>query len=167
MLFYITLLLTSLVVTLMILWLYKLTVFFVRKVFRSTHDQAGVGPVDHVRARRKASRAWGIRAHATPTKQAQTHPASANNRAGRWSGYAQSVHKEHPELATSTGADLSSYLSRQDSETSRRSVDWKRELGRPIRDDSRPAFRSDSQKSGQNVASKHHGHKGGDTPWGW
>ena len=166
MLFYAALLLTSLLVTLMLLWLYRLTVLVGRKIFRSS-ARADADIVNRSMGRdlKAASSAWGRKYHETPGNLARTHPVTPGQATPwGWPG-SDEGHDFHPKPASAHKADLSSYLSRHDSEPNH-SPDWKRDIGKPVRDD-RPTFSSKPQGLKRKAEHKKPDDEGDDKPWGW
>lgn len=123
MLFYVTLLLTSFLLTLVILGVRTLIVSVFRRL--SSKGKAIVSPASSSRGRRN---------HAAPVVMAKAHPAAPYS-ASPW-GWHESG-KSRPSTATAGGGTLSGYLSRR-YERQKPPADWKREIGRPIRDDFSP-----------------------------
>jgi hypothetical protein len=141
MLFYTTLLITSFLLTLVILGLKNLIVFAARKAFKPGIQNTNEVPVAYRdqeimgRNQNVASSAWGKQPHATPATMAKTHPAVPANTPWGWPGYNRDTHEQQPRVAAANGTSLNAYLARKDKEH-RPAADWKRNIGRPIRDDS-------------------------------
>jgi hypothetical protein len=144
-LFYTTLLIASLIVTLVILGLYNLVVFVGNKIKTFRNPDEYVGRTSHLREKNgafpnKSSKAWGSYGHATPAELACTHPAGLNSRAPwGWPGNNHNQHGLHEDRPNtkpdaSKRATLSSYLN-QKNDRDRSVADWKQNIGRPIRDD--------------------------------
>jgi hypothetical protein len=140
-LFYTTLLITSLLLTLAIIGLKNLIVFAARKVFKPGKQNTNEGPAAYRdqktmgRNLNEASSAWGRQAHASPTTLAKTHPVMPANTPWGWPGYNRETREQQPRVAAANGTSLNAYLARKDKEH-RPAADWKRNIGRPVRDDS-------------------------------
>lgn len=171
MLFYTTLLVTSFLLTLVILGLKNMIVFIARKAVKLGKRDAYVGPTAHLdqktlgRNLKATSSAWGTQPHATPTNLAKTHPAVPGNTPWGWPGSGHETHESHPRPAMANGASLSAYLARKH-EKQRSAADWKRNIGRPVRDD-RSSLAGTTYKPSQDAISKYGIDKDDDRPWGW
>jgi hypothetical protein len=171
MLFYTTLLITSFLLTLVIIGLKNLIVFVARKAFGLGKRHVKAGPTAHLDQKtlgsslKGASSAWGTQAHATPANLAKTHPAAAQNTPWGWPGSSHETHENHSRPATADGGTLSAYLARKH-EKHRLETDWKRNVGRPPRDD-RSALAGAAYKPSQDAISRYGIDKKGDRPWGW
>jgi len=178
MLFYTTLLVTSLILTLVILWLYKLIVIITRKVFKgrlSNEKPVSMGlpgQINPGRNTKTESQVWGTYGHSNPSTMARTHPAGPTpDQATPW-GWPDHDHMNdeyRPMPASSKAGSLNSYLSRnlvnaQTVGTGKQNVDL------PDRDD-RSAFIGKAYKEvrreARKAASKDLHHTVDDKPWGW
>jgi len=170
-LFYATLLITSFLLTLVILGLKNLIVFVARKIFKLGKQDAYVGPTAHLdpktlgRNLKVASSAWGTQPHATPATLAKTHPAAAQNTPWGWPGNGHETHENHPKPAVANGASLTAYLARKH-ENQQPAADWKRNIGRPVRDE-RSALAGTTYKPSQDAISRYGIDEKDDKPWGW
>ena len=171
MLFYTTLLITSFLLTLVIIGLKNLIVFVARKAFMLGKQNTHVGPTAHLdqktmgRGLKAASSAWGTQPHATPANLAKTHPAAAQNTPWGWPGNGHETHENHSRPATANGATLSAYLARK-YDKRQPAADWKRNIGRPVRDES-SALAGTAYKPSEDAISRYGIDKKGDKPWGW
>lgn len=171
MLFYTTLLITSLLLTLVIIGLKNLIVFVARKAFGLGQRNVGLGPTAHLdqkthnRNFKAASSAWGTQPHATPGTLARTHPAAAQNTPWGWPKHDHESHENHPNLAVKDGASLTAYLARRHNKRET-AADWKRNVGRPVRDD-RSALAGTAYTPSQDTISKYGIDEKDDKPWGW
>lgn len=160
MLFYTFLFLASLAVSLLILWVYSLTVRVGKKrqrVKKKLRNQAG-----------KTSQVSGYTygKNVRMAARSPAHNASTNDPLmTTWTGSIQSRDEYRPRAFATQGSTLSAYLARKYSEK-QSSADWKQQNNRPLRDDrsylAKPAYRSAStthiQKANGSVVPK---------PWGW
>lgn len=165
MLFYATLLLTSFLLTLVILGLKNLIVFVFRKVFREKREDVRMRATAHLanNARgtnlNRASSAWGRQGHAAPATLAKTHPAMPNsNTPWGWPGSNGEYGNPSPRPAATNGATLNAYLARK-YEKDQTAGDWRRNIGRPLRDD-RSALSGQAYKPSQDAISRYRMDKG-------
>lgn len=171
MLFYTTLLVTSFLLTLVILGIKNLIVFAARKAFKPGKQNAHEVPVTYRDQKimggnlNVASSAWGKQPHATPASLAKTHPAAPVNTPWGWPGYDRETHEHQPRVATANGTSLNAYLARKE-EKHRPAADWKRNIGRPIRDDS-SSVRGCAYSPSEDAISRYGIGKADDRPWGW
>jgi hypothetical protein len=169
-LFYTTLLITSFLLTLVIIGLKILIVFVARKAFGLGKRHVNVGPTAHLdqktpgRSPKVASSAWGTQPQATPANLAKTHPAAAQNTPWGWPGNGHETHENYPKPAVANKATLSAYLARNH-EKQQPAADWKRNIGRPARDE-RSALAGAAYKPSQDAISRYGIDKKGDRPWG-
>lgn len=141
MLFYATLLITSLLVTVIILAVYN-SVFAAYK--KATALRKRNNPTMHLSEKKygknnqKASKSWGNPgSHAKPSALARTHPAVPEVRTP-W-GWPGSDHENQMPQANKVAntSDLNAYLSQKSSLQKGQTVsDWKHNVGRPARDQS-------------------------------
>jgi hypothetical protein len=166
-LFYTTLLITSLLLTLAIIGLKNLIVFVARKAFGLGKRHVQAGPTAHLDKMTlgRSLNTWGTQPHATPANLAKTHPASAQNTPWGWPGNRHEIHENHPKPATSNEGSLSAYLTRKH-EKRQSAADWKRNVGRPDRDD-RSALAGSTYKPSEDAISRYGIDEKGDRPWGW
>jgi hypothetical protein len=170
-LFYATLLITSFLLTLVIIGLKNLIVFVARKTFKLGKRDAYAGPTAHFdqkklgRNLKVASSTWGTQPHATPANLAKTHPAVPGNTPWGWPESGHETHESHPKSAMANGASLSAYLARKN-EKQQPAADWKRNIGRPVRDDS-SSLAGTTYKPSQDAISKYGIDKDDDRPRGW
>jgi hypothetical protein len=170
-LFYTTLLITSFLLTLVIIGLMNLIVFVARKAFGPGKRHVKASPTAYFdqrtldRSPKVASSAWGTQPHATPANLAKTHPAVAQNTPWSWPGNGHETHENHPKPVTANGAGLNAYLARKH-EKQRPAVDWKRNIGRPPRDDRSPLEGAAYQPS-EDAISRYGIDKKDDRLWGW
>ena len=141
MLFYTTLLITSFLLTLVIIGLKNLIVFVARRAFGPGKGHVKAGPTAHLdkktlgRSPKVASSVWGTQAHVTPGNLAKTHPAAALSTPWGWPGNDHKVLREnHVKPAAANGGSLNVYLARK-YDKHQTAADWKRNIGRPARDD--------------------------------
>lgn len=171
MLFYATLLITSLVVTLVILWVYNMTILAVKKFRESRGLSESHDPTAHLNEKKygrnvkKVTKAWGEYGHATPNNLARTHPARSGSPAPwGWPGNDHESHEHQPKPLTAEGASLSAYLERNSSRE--KSVEnWKKNVARPVRDD-RPALAGKAYSPSKDTIDKF-SNEDDDRPWGW
>ncbi len=171
MLFYATLLITSFLLTLVIIGLKNLLVVIARRAFGLGKPHVKVGPTAHLsqktlgRSPKVASSTWGTKPNATPANLAKTHPAVAQHTPWGWPGNNHEIHKNHPKPAAAKEATLSAYMTRKYVKQ-QPVADWKRNIGRPVRDQ-RSALAGAAHKPGGDAISKCEGDKKGNRPWGW
>ena len=140
MLFYAALFITSLLVTLIILVLFNLLVRIHHKIIKS---RAHIDPTAHLGSRTHGknetiySRPWGNPgSHARPKRLARTHPAKPEGLTP-W-GWPASDQEQH-DREGSGAENLKTHLARNALGKRQSVEDWKRNIGRPIRDD-RPSL---------------------------
>lgn len=172
MLFYATLLITSFLLTLVILGIKNLIVFFTRKAFRRSREDVRFKATAHLKNRamgagiNTVSEAWGKQAHAAPATMAKMHPAMpASGAPWGWPGSDSETREQRIRPATTKGSTLDAYLARK-YEKQQSVGDWKRNVGRPTRDD-RSALSGQAYKPSQDAISKYGMDKDDDKPWGW
>ena len=160
MLFYATLLLTSFLLTLVILGLKNLIVFVFRRVFREKREDVRMRATAHLanNARgtnlNRASSAWGIQGHAAPATLAKTHPAMPNSSTPwGWPGSHGDNDDHSPRPAITNRGTLNAYLARK-YEKGQPAADWKRNIGRPLRDD-RSALSGQAYKPSEDAISRY------------
>jgi hypothetical protein len=176
MLFYTTLLLTSLIVTLAIIWMYKLIVFLARNVFRGNPHSIGLD--SNPRFNQKSpglkwgsdARPWGGIGHSNPSTVARTHPAVPDQTTPwGWPDHKHADDGYHPTPASLPEESLNTYLSRQSIRPDMLGT-WKLNVDRPDRDD-RSVFNSkvhqQALKRARKAVSKDMYHKADAKPWGW
>jgi hypothetical protein len=136
MLFYTTLFIVSLLVTLVILWLYNLVVFVGKKinVSRSSGEYSDgahqFGDRKYAKIPKMTTQVWGSSGHATPAGLACTHPARPNSPAPwGWPGHDHEAH-DHPKSVATLNHYLAQKKIRDESVS-----EWKRNISRPVRDD--------------------------------
>ena len=141
MLFYATLLITSFLLTLFILGLKDLIIFIVRRSLRKHGKNVATRKAKHPKNRamgtnlKTNSPAWGRTSHATPAVMAKTHPVVPDSGTPwGWPGSDNNTREHHRRPAPVRGATLSDYLARQ-YEKQQTVGDWKRNIGRPLRDE--------------------------------
>lgn len=141
MLFYTTLLITSLLLTLAILGLKDLIVFMVRRSLRKQKHYQSAGKTTHPKNRAMGTKlntdspAWGRLSHASPATMAKTHPALPDSGTPwGWPGSDNNTREYNSSSAPARGATLSDYLARK-YEEQQTAGDWKRNIGRPLRDE--------------------------------
>lgn len=131
MLFYITLLITSLIVITVLLWFLRMVSALTQSI-RGTHTpNAKQGPTAHLNERqynkssKRASRAWGKKPHATPANLARTHPAKVDKSTPwGWRGNVNAIREQKLKVAASEEATLNSTQARKN--LRRETVDsWK------------------------------------------
>lgn len=144
MLFYVTLLLISILLTLIILGLKNLIMFVFKKAVQGGREgvKYRTASKSYVRVPgstgNEVSSAWGKRDYATSGVPAKTHPASAFSATPwGWPGGENGGSGNRSRSASTSQGSLNAYLAR--SYNNRAPVaDWKRNIGRPIRDDWSP-----------------------------
>jgi len=170
-LFYATLLITSFLLTLVILGLKNLIVFVAREAFGLGKRDVKAGPTAHLDKKRLgrnlnvASTAWGGQSHATPAALAKTHPVVPKNTPWGWPGNDHESREDQPRPAVARGANLNGYLARN-YEKQQPSADWKRNVGRPVRDD-QSVLSGRVYKPSEDAISRYGIDKDDDRPWGW
>jgi len=170
-LFYSTLLITSFLLTLVILGLKNLLVFVARNVFGLGKQNTKGAPTAHLNRKAPAKNltvapsAWGRQGHATPATVAKTHPALPGNTPWGWPGSDPETREHHPGTAAARGTSLNAYLARK-YEKQQTVGDWKRNIGRPARDDG-SALAGTAYKPSEDAISRYGIDKKDDRPWGW
>jgi hypothetical protein len=143
MLFYATLLITSLMVTLIILALYNLVVHFAKRnaSSKARRDPAAhLGDYKHGRRLHPASSQWGRpNSHAEPAELARTHPAQPVGAIPwGWPGNEVGHHDAvHHRSSTNGAGMLDNHLVRHTLAKNQTVDDWKHNIARPVRDDRR------------------------------
>lgn len=140
-LFYVSLLLTSILLTLIILGLKNLIMFVFRKAVQGGREgvKSRSAAKSYVRASgykvKAAPLARGERIYASPRAPVKTHPASPYSATPwGWPGREQEASRSRPRPSTTNRGTLNAYLARN-YEDRAPEADWKRNIGRPIRDD--------------------------------
>lgn len=150
MLFYASLLMTSLLMTVVILALYKLVVMLLKQFLRSSgraepaSHPGGTKYGQKVNGTAKSFGQPGIRAQ--PSGLYRTHPAKPGGPIP-W-GWPGNHHEHHDSHAAkvSQAVPLKAYLRRANALGKKQTVDdWKHNVGRPVRDD-RPALAGTAYK---------------------
>ena len=157
----------------MILGLKNLILYFARMVFGKHGEDVRVRATAHLVNNRTlgthlnaASPAWGRQAHATPANLARTHPARPNSSTPwGWPGNDHDSHEHASRPSVARGSNLNAYLARK-YEKQQSVADWKRNVGRPLRDDSSP-LSGQVYRPSQDAISKYGMDKKDDKPWGW
>ena len=151
--------LASLAVTLLILWLYNLTVLVGKKMLRAKKLKGQTPQIslvsEHTHGRNMQMASSSVAQNATVNGPLMTS----------WTGRIESRDDYRPREDISQGSTLSSYLARKDAEK-RSFGDWQHNNARPSRDDRsylqgsayRPSPATQSRKSNGTVVPK---------PWGW
>ena len=146
MLFYATLLITSLLLTLVILGLKDLIVFLVRKSLKTQKKNVATRRATHPKSMAMGanlntnSPAWGRRSHTTPAVMAKTHPVVPDSGTPwGWPGSDNNTRERRSRSAPARRTTLSDYLARQ-YEKQQSVADWKRNIGRPLRDEGTAAL---------------------------
>jgi hypothetical protein len=170
-LFYTTLLITSFLLTLVILGLKDLIVFTARKAFKPGKQNTNEIPVAYRDQKTMgknlnvASSAWGTQPHATPATLAKTHPAVPANTPWGWPGYDRETREHQPRVAAANGTSLNAYLARKN-EKHRPAADWKRNIGRPVRDDDSSSINGRAYNPSEDAISRYGIDKMDDRTWG-
>ena len=171
MLFYVALLLTSLILTLLILWFYKLIVFVARKVLGSSLPAEEFGPTVHLNQNipgenlQLASKPLGRQEHSTPANLARTHPAKTDNTTPwGWPGNDHDIREQHTKGVPTNGGTLNSYLVRSGYHH-QVTGNWKEDIG-PASRDERPGLTGKAYQPSRGTLPDYKSNIS-DKPWGW